>query len=460
MTSRDVALAFAFALGVRLCAHVLALLATTSGWRYDTSVALDARVRSRANANERMIERGVSHDIGTRATSCEAHVWMNAWDGVHFLALSANGGAYAFEHAHAFFPGLAYGIRSSSVIARALMRLVRVNDDVDEMCAHAMAACAFSTVAFATARVALESSAKRVMKDGTIAKAAGMLFALNPANVFYGIAYTESAFSAASFAGFVALADGWTTASGVAFGVASAFRSNGILHAIPVVAVAGARAIDKVRQGKTRDAVLEVARGGIACGMIFTPYVAFSAYGDALYCRNPAFAANPRPWCVNSISNAYGLLPKTMYGFLQRHYWGLGFLSSYTTRNAGNVALGAPAMFIGAMCTWRYFMPQIHTLGRKPADERAGAYARHQKPLPTRALEFAAYAELAVGVFVAATYAHAQVATRFLSTFPAMYWSLAEIGARNSRARNAITAYYLAYAMLGVLLVPSFYPWT
>ena len=61
---------------------------------------------------------------------------------------------------------------------------------------------------------------------------------------------------------------------------------------------------------------------------------------------------------------------------------------------------------------------------------------------------------------IAATYMHVQVATRFLSTSPAMYWGLAHLGAKSPTLRLVVTTYSLAYAFVGVALFASFYPWT
>ena len=431
--------------GVRACVALACAMFHAAVSNYDTSARASGAHGAGAAAAGR-------HAVVERA--CAVVRDANAWDATHFVALATRGG-YAFEHQHAFFPGLWMVIRAG---ARALARVLDgvLGVDVSFECASGVSAVVVSTLAFAVACEAARRLARQAFCGGhsdALALASAWLFALNPANVFYGIAYTESGFSCASFIGYLALADGWDVASGAAFGAAAAFRSNGVLHVIPVSVVIAARVIESLQKRNVRDACGYALRGVVACALVVAPYVAFSAYGDAKYCQNPLFAMENarRPWCVDSLSNAYGLLPKSMYGFLQRHYWGLGFLSSYSKRNAGNVALGAPAMILGIICVSRYFM--------RIASNK-NVYHTPNAPLHERALVFAAYVQLAIGVFVASTYMHAQVATRFLSTFPAMYWGIADIGARDPRSRYAIAAYYVAYAILGALLVPNFYPWT
>lgn len=62
----------------------------------------------------------------------------------------------------------------------------------------------------------------------------------------------------------------------------------------------------------------------------------------------------------------------------------------------------------------------------------------------------------------AARVLHAQVATRFLSASPPLYWYAARLtGAGSSAAvRRSVWGFFLGYALLGALLFPNFYPWT
>ena len=136
-----------------------------------------------------------------------------------------------------------------------------------------------------------------------------------------------------------------------------------------------------------------------------------------------------------------------MYSFLQRHYWGLGFLSSYRTRNLGNVLLGAPAIALGALVT-RAFVSARRA--------RARDFIRDDH----RHLVDAYVVQLALMTVIAATYMHVQVSTRFLSTSPALYWGLARLGSTSEKWRRVVVAYSLSYALVGTALFAGFYPWT
>ena len=55
---------------------------------------------------------------------------------------------------------------------------------------------------------------------------------------------------------------------------------------------------------------------------------------------------------------------------------------------------------------------------------------------------------------------HVNVATRFLSACPPLYWRAAEVLERRGAAARALWLWCFAYIALGCLLFPNFYPWT
>ena len=91
-------------------------------------------------------------------------------------------------------------------------------------------------------------------KDDALAEAAATLYAMNPANVFYGSAYTEAGFAYAQFVAGTMLQENKMLASGVAFGVATMFRSNGVLCVVPLLAPRRARGVSVVAKRGRRDA--------------------------------------------------------------------------------------------------------------------------------------------------------------------------------------------------------------
>ncbi len=55
---------------------------------------------------------------------------------------------------------------------------------------------------------------------------------------------------------------------------------------------------------------------------------------------------------------------------------------------------------------------------------------------------------------------HVNVATRFLSACPPLYWRAAELLDRRGLAARALWLWCFAFIVLGYLLFPNFYPWT
>ena len=55
---------------------------------------------------------------------------------------------------------------------------------------------------------------------------------------------------------------------------------------------------------------------------------------------------------------------------------------------------------------------------------------------------------------------HIQVATRFLSHCPALYWFVGSMFLKQDAKRYVVLAYFVFYAFLGGALFSNFYPWT
>ena len=388
---------------------------------------------------------GWTRALATRA--CAASRATTSWDGEHFVALALDG--YAFEHQHAFYPGLPIATRA---VVTTVKRAVGATgaDDARDACATRAAATTLNTIAFAASVEALYAPSRELPKDDALAEAAATLYAMNPANVFYGSAYTEAGFAYAQFVAGTMLQENKMLASGVAFGVATMFRSNGVLCVVPLLAHAGREVFLLLRNAEDatrhRRAARHVKRAMLAVALAIAPHYAFALFGDMRYCNGALFDGAERPYCrPKSWRTLYGLVPSGMYSCIQKRYWNLGFMSSYRPRNLGNVLLGAPAIALGFYLSKRFAFSQ---------DERA--FVKDAQ----RVFVGAYFAQLAMMTVIAATYMHVQVATRFLSTSPAMYWGLASLGRDSVPWRRVVAAYHVAYALVGAALFANFYPWT
>lgn len=140
-----------------------------------------------------------------------------------------------------------------------------------------------------------------------------------PAGIFLSAPYTESSYSALSILGYYLYAQGLKerkinhdlaiVASGLVFGTASMFRSNGVLNGVMF-------AIDLVDILRTsggrisyRHGCALLAGGALIAAGFATPQVI--AYTE--YCSAVEDLSSARPWC--------GSLPPSIYTFVQTHYW-------------------------------------------------------------------------------------------------------------------------------------------
>lgn len=209
-----------------------------------------------------------------------------------------------------------------------------------------------------------------MLHDGDLAEEAALLFCYNPASVFYSSMYTESLYALLSFAGLLLLAGHGRRprlrprGAAASFALAALTRSNGLLLcaflALPALHRAAA-----LRSRGLPAMVRALAAGTAQCSCVVAPFVAFQWYGFRQFCRPAASPPGgstsplglepgvplpdgslPRPWCQLPVPY--------LYGFVQSHYWNVGFLRFYQWRQAPNFVLAAPAVAIAAAATWHY----------------------------------------------------------------------------------------------------------
>ena len=445
---------FSRALNVRVVMLVVMVWAEMALPTYDTSREIThatATATRRVDAEEGGDAARTKIESSVGAFACERVKALTSWDSAHFVGVSLDG--YAFEHQHAFYPGYPSTIYALRQIASRALRVVSVRvpeGSAHEECLTNAVAVGFNTFAFAASVEAMYSLSKVLLKDDGLSEAAAHLYALNPANVFYGAAYTESGYALSEFTAGVLLQENRILGSGLFFGLATFFRSNGVLNVVNVVTHVGWEMYLLLKNDKNDirhyRAASFLKRGIIALCLLVLPHYAFAMYGDHKYCRTDVFADAPRPYCrPASWKNLYGLIPSGMYAFLQKNYWNVGLFTSYRVRNLGNVLLGAPAILLGAHLSRSFtFSQDARIFVKDDQHVFVGAY----------------FFKLGLMALVAATTMHVQVSTRFLSTSPAMYWGLAYLGSSNRTWRVLATTYYLSFALVGAALFANFYPWT
>ena len=162
-----------------------------------------------------------------------------------------------------------------------------------------------------------------IWRDRRVAVLAGLLHVLSPAGLFLSAPYQESTFSLLSFTGYLFFAhsclngnslivrDVLLVLSGIFFGLATTFRSNGLLNGIPFAYEFLRESVTLVTRPSLASVRKIVALGiGGLCVAAGSGVPQFWAYQT--YCSG-ASDSDLRPWCSE-------LVP-SIYSFVQHHYW-------------------------------------------------------------------------------------------------------------------------------------------
>lgn len=176
----------------------------------------------------------------------------------------------------------------------------------------------------------LYSLSRSILKEpdaSKVAFVAACLHIISPAGMFLSAPYAESPFALLTFAASLlfsrsisaeenssARQDLALVASGALFGIATTFRSNGLLNGLLYIEEA-LRVLHecsrKVTSVKVRRLVAVGIGGlGVGAGFIFPQYI---AYQDFCKTQNTLDGDNVRVWCTKALPS--------IYIFVQDHYW-------------------------------------------------------------------------------------------------------------------------------------------
>ncbi|KAK6148610.1 hypothetical protein DH2020_019522 [Rehmannia glutinosa] len=425
------------------------------------------------------------------------------WDGVYFTRIAECG--YEYEQTYAFLPllPLCVSLFSKTVFGP----LVPV---IGYRAVLGLSGYVLNNIAFVFAALYLYRLSVLVLKDTELALRASVLFCFNPASIFYSSIYSESLYAFFSFGGLYHFMNGtyfcatfWLALSGCA-------RSNGVLNA-GYICFRSMQQVNEAFVSRKRAYLLmvKILLAGALCSIcIFIPFISFQAYGYFNICVGRS-VVEMRPWCK-------ARLP-LLYNYIQSHYWGVGFLKYFQVKQLPNFLLASPILSL-AICSIIYYVKlwpevflslglrasstedklagsalstkaevQLSSAGpsendtpnvlqdngthglRKRAIKREDLVIQPSKSEapdslqcdPVVILPFVLH--LSFMVATAFFVMHVQVATRFLSVSPLLYWFASHIMGSPSvgkRWGHFIWAYCAAYILLGSLLFSNFYPFT
>ncbi|CAN8004670.1 unnamed protein product [Ixodes hexagonus] len=387
-----------------------------------------------------------SNAIGDRAVSW-LYGGLTHWDAQYFLHIAEHG--YTYEQTLAFFPLYPWLLRQTADIF--------VDPFLGSLLARHSALIlsgVFLNVGlFVVAAASLHRLTNKLFSK-ELADEALLLFCFNPASIFFSACYTESLFAAVSFGGFVLLEHGHPNLATLLFFLGGFVRSNGFLSA-GFLLYSGF--------------VLNWTpfRSFLRAAICFVPFVLFQCYAWSLFCipdysgHLPALVTsqaseagyklagrNASEWCST-------LVPFS-YGYVQSHYWDVGFLAYYRLKQLPNFVLALPVVVVVATCCGRFL--------RLRGDARHMPYVLHASGL----------------LLLCILFANVQVTTRLVAAAsPVLYWTtflgadprprtmglhvwadvVRNLWQRDLRCKRLV-AFFAAYAVVGTALHVNFLPWT
>jgi len=359
----------------------------------------------------------------------------------------------------------------------------------------ALGGLTLSNALFVASAASLFRLAQRLGLSDAVALRACLLYALNPATVFYSAIYTESLYTFLHFEALVHLLGDETTTSApgtvlstLLLAAATFTRSNGILSCAIVLAVrlrgcargcirgkvsgSGGRAALSFLVGGSqlklfaRQGLLAVAQ----CFFVLAPFyfyqVAFqlswcqsyrsalesqqvAADGAAMEAKLDAMGAG---WCTGS-----PFVPK-VYSSVQSSYWNVGLFKFYELSQVPNFLLALPIWLCTAFLVHRF----CATLFPNARSKRAWS-AHLVRLLDDSGLfgQLVLCLHWALMCAISILVINVQVSTRFLSTCAPLYLFTAQLTTQTDTAAHLkwILRFFLTYAALGCILFPNFYPW-
>ncbi|EAZ20567.1 hypothetical protein OsJ_36176 [Oryza sativa Japonica Group] len=431
-------------------------------------------------------------------TAANSIASLAVWDGVKFLRAAECG--YEYEQSFAFLTLLQASL--NFIAGSVLAPLVPV---LGYRAVLVVSGYVLNNVAFVAAAAYFYRLSVLILKSPSAAYRASVLFCFNPASVFYSSLYSESLYALFSLGGVFYVFTGAIIAM-IMLALSGSARSNGALNAGYFCFQALLHAYDAAFQKKQPMLAVQVlVTGFLRSVFVFIPFFAFQAYGYLNICLHGNME-ELRPWCKSKVP--------LLYGFIQSHYWGVGFLRYFQVKQLPNFLLASPVLSLAVYSIVHYTKMlrqlfesnSIHELivatveGRsieayKSSDvdtvlkskvstnvtnkAQGNAVAKRRKSVATETdsndqiievnkdvcpivvLPFILH--LAFMTFTAFFVMHVQVSTRFLSASPPIYWAASHILVSPSSSKrwgNIICAYFIAYILLGSLLFSNFYPFT
>ncbi|KAL8654830.1 MAG: hypothetical protein Q9226_003277 [Calogaya cf. arnoldii] len=440
----------------------LLLIVCTSPYPgYDTSTTLLTQVG---------VQRPDSEDVTNTVLQMLAGK-LTRWDAIYFANIAHR--AAIFEQEWAFNGGYA---KTVGILSRVLFaaHIGVVETAVAGILVSHIAHLMSVLVLYQTTKLISPSSL--LHENASFAFVSASLHILSPAGLFLSAPYAESSFSFLHFIGFylyassiqahhhgrLSLRDVLVLLSGLGFGLATTFRSNGLLSGLifcfdivqTIFTFREDASSKTVVSGLRRIIILVIAGLLTAVGFIFPQYLAYQEY-----CVD-AKAEHQAAWCTRRIPS--------IYTWVQSHYWNVGLFRYWTLSNAPLFLLATPMLLILTASALR-FLSQ-NEVPSSAIDKKSSVVkeSRERGLLSPVGLDVArriAVPQLILALLALTSY-HVQIVTRISSGYPVWYWWLApkviardgvQLAGYNLRAK-VVVMWMVIYACVQAGLFAAFLP--
>ena len=440
------------------------------------------------------------------------------WDAVHYIKIACEG--YSSEHQLVFFPLYPTIIRLIGFLITCLCNGITLHEAV------IIGAVALNIVSFLCTLQVLRHLIPLIYPEISVSSlnTAVFMFAMNPANVFFTVPYTETLFSLFSWTGFYLFTINRKLLSIIPLFLASTLRSNGVLNII-VIFLTGFSSFMCPSNKKAFHVWLNTMKMIMVCFAIVLPTYLYNTVQLSILCSendvvsmNTCLVNDNSLYCLikmytNQLSqqlyaftlssntvlsidadtiefcnkHAYScdtllnyilqfIYPtttavttsSTVYSYLQAKYWNVGFFSSYQIRQLPNFALAVPISILTIYTIYYY-----RTLISSPCIQSTTSNSNQDKNMGLNLNIYIKIWEniqnpcfpyvihLIVVLLLCICIAHIQISTRLIcASSPILYCTMAHIYNTTSVYKKWLVWYIILFNIIGILLHCNYYPWT
>ncbi|KAK2612980.1 ER membrane glycoprotein subunit of the GPI transamidase complex-like protein [Conoideocrella luteorostrata] len=383
---------------------------------------------------------------------------LTRWDALYFMHSTKNG--YIYEQEWAFGLGLPTAI---AAISKPLSALTPANYALEPIVGIILAHLSHFIAVLSLHRLTVLLS-----DNSKLAFLSAALHIISPAGLFLSAPYNESPFACLSFIGNLLFAVGLQSkrgrvaqqvaviTSGVFFGLATTFRSNGLASGLlfAVEVVNGLRLFASSARLGPLFSVAAPVLGGlcVAAGSVVPQTLAWMRYcrltdaGAGAGAGADGVSAS-RPWCDNMVPS--------IYTFVQDHYWNVGFLRYWTLNQVPLFLLASPMLAI-LITSGVAFATNPQAI--IPTGVTKGSSTGNEASL-TMFVRALSGSQAVVAALALTTY-HVQIITRISSGYPVWYWWVASclMDKKRQRFGAGIVVFMVMYAGIQGGLFASFLP--